>query len=321
MGAVWRALPALFLLAAPATAWADERILHYSSDVRIQPDSSLEVAETIDIRAEHDQINHGIFRDFPTRYQGLHGRRVRINFTFEGATLDGAPVQAATSSVSNGVRIKIGDPENLVAVGEHRYVIHYRATRELGHFKDFDELYWNATGNGWVFPIDIAEVRIRLPSAAPFGQRSFYTGPQGSTASNAEVVDEKPGDITFRTTQPLDSYEGLTVAVAFPKGVVAEPSSNMKLAWWLTDYGPAIVGTLALLGLGIFYFIAWRRAGRDPRAGTVVPLFSPSDELTPAGMRYVTRMSAASIGWSATSRSPATRKRRFAISPVPANRS
>jgi len=202
-----RALAALLLLVCPAAAQADERILHYLSDVHIQKDSSIEVAETVDVRAEHDRINHGIYRDFPTRYRGSYGSQVRIGFTFEGATLDGTPVHASVEPIGNGIRIKLGDPETYVPVGEHEYVIRYRATRELGYFPRFDELYWNATGTGWIFPIDEVEARIRLPKAAKFGQRHVYTGTQGSAASNAEVVDESPGDILFRTTQPLVGLE------------------------------------------------------------------------------------------------------------------
>jgi uncharacterized membrane protein YgcG len=286
---IWRAVPTLLFLLAPAAAQADERILHYLSDVQVQKDSSLEVTETIDVRAEHDQINHGIFRDFPTHYRGAHGGQVRVGFTFESASLDGADVKASVAPFANGVRIKLGDPDSYVEVGEHRYVIRYRATREIGRFKDYDELYWNATGNGWIFPIDVAEAHIRLPQATPFGQRASYTGVQGAKGTNAEVVEERPGEISFRTTEPLGAYEGLTVAVSFPKGIVAEPN---RAASWLSDYGPVAVGLLGLLGLAAFYYVAWSRAGRNPRAGTVVPIFSPPDDLTPAGMRYITKMGA-----------------------------
>ncbi len=223
---------------------------------------------------------------------GRTAARFEIGFTFDGATLDGSPVPASTESVGNGVRIKVGDPSKIVDVGEHSYVLHYRATREIGRFRDYDELYWNATGNGWIFPIDVAEARIRLPSGASFGQRSAYTGAQGSTDSNAEVVDERPGDILFRTTRPLGAYEGLTVAVAFPKGVVGEASQSERAGWWLADYGPPLLGLFSLIGLAVFYYVAWSRAGRDPRAGTIVPIFSPPDGLSPAGMRYVTKMKA-----------------------------
>jgi LemA protein len=142
MHALRRALLALLLLAAPAAARADERILHYWSDVQVQKDASLEVTETIDVRAEHDRINHGIFRDFPTRYRNRMGGQVRIGFTFEGATLDGSPVQASTSPMANGVRIKIGDPDKYVDVGEHRYVIRYRATARSA----FSRIMTSSTG-------------------------------------------------------------------------------------------------------------------------------------------------------------------------------
>ena len=292
MRGAWRSLLALLVLFAPAAARADERILRYFSDVQVQKDSSLEVTETIDVRVEHDRINHGIYRDFPVRYRGRNGSLVRVGFAFEGATLDGQPVPASTATIANGIRIKVGDPDRLVDTGDRRYVLHYRATRQIGRFKDFDELYWNATGNGWIFPIDVAEARIRLPELVRFGKHAAYTGAQGSTASNAEVVDEKPGEISFRTTAELGPNEGLTVAAAFPKGIVAEPPPSSRFTQWLGDFGAVIVGALALLGLAAFYFVAWRRAGRNPRAGTIVPLFSPPDGLSPAGMRYVTKMGA-----------------------------
>ena len=292
MGPLLRALPALLLLFAATSARAEERIQRFVSDVQIQQDSSIEVTETIDVRAEHVAINRGIYRDFPTRYRGPHGSQVRVGFTFRGATLDGMPVKAATETVSNGVRIRLGDPDKLVDIGDHRYVIRYQTTRQVGRFKDFDELYWNVTGNGWMFPIDFAEARIRLPEPAKFRRPSAYAGPQGSTASNARIVEEKPGDIVFQTTGPLGPYEGLTVAVAFPKGVVGEPSQSDRTKWMIADYGPPVIGVVSLVGLAVFYYFAWARAGRNPRAGTIVPLFSPPVDLTPAGMRYIWKMGA-----------------------------
>jgi uncharacterized membrane protein YgcG len=220
------------------------------------------------------------------------GRQVHIDFALEGATLDGMPVPASTSVITHGVRIKLGDPDKYVEEGEHRYVIRYRATRELGFFSGYDELYWNVTGTGWIFPIDAAEARIHLPSPAKFGQRAAYTGAEGSTSSNAEVIEEKPGEIAFATTAPLGPYEGLTVAAAFPKGLVDESAATSRTTEWLEDNGPPLIGAGALIGLLAYFYYAWQRAGRDPRAGTVVPLFSPPEGISPAGMRYLSKMNA-----------------------------
>jgi len=286
-----RAALAAFLFAA-APAAAEERITTFVSDVAIQKDGALEVTETIDVVSEGDQIRRGIYRDFPTLYRGANGGRVRVGFEFKGAERDGQAEPAKIEPLSNGVRMRIGDADTLLDPGEHRYVIRYRTTRQIGRFPQFDELYWNATGNGWGFPIEVAEARIRLPSPVSFGQRAAYTGPEGSRDSNAQVVSEEPGEIVFRTTWPLGPYEGLTVAAAWPKGVIAEPDETTKLGWWLTDYGPPLVGGLGLLAVLVFYYVAWQRAGRDPRAGTIVPLFSPPDGLSPAAVRYVTEMDA-----------------------------
>ncbi|MBA3668530.1 MAG: DUF2207 domain-containing protein [Sphingomonas sp.] len=288
MTAAWRAIAAalVFLWTATAAA-AEERILNFDSAIAVQKDAALDVNETIRVNAENNQINHGIYRDFPTRYTIPNGGKMKVGFTFLDATLDGQPVDHAQESRGNGVRIKLGSADSLVSPGEHVYRLHYKVDRELGFFKDYNELYWNVTGNGWVFPIDRASATITLPSPAKFGQRSAYTGAQGSTAKDAQVVEESDGSIRFETTAPLGAYEGLTVATAFPKGVVDEPRANQKMGWFIADLLPMIVAVLGLLGTIGFLYYVWKRVGRDPRAGTVIPLFSPPDDMSPSAMRYV----------------------------------
>ena len=288
MRALTRALLALLaFIALPATAWAEEKIAAFGSTVFVKQDGTLDVVERIWVDAENVSIRHGIYRDFPTRYKIPNGGRMKVGFTFVEAKLDDQPVEHSIENLYNGVRIKLGSPDSYVSPGRHLYQIHYRVTRELGFFKDYDELYWNVTGNGWMFPIDQAGIQIHLPKPVKFGQRALYTGPAGSTESAAEVIAEKPGQITIMTTRPLAPYEGLTVAVAFPKGVVDPPSEAQKLGWWLSDMLPLALAGLTLAGVIGFLIYAYRRAGRDPDEGTVVPLFSPPDDLTPAGMRYL----------------------------------
>jgi uncharacterized membrane protein YgcG len=284
-------LAALALLApAPATAQpADERILLFRSDVAVQKDGSLDVTETIRIRATGDQFRHGILRDFPTRYD-RGGRRIRVSFDVEAVTRDGAEEPWDTERIDNGVRVRIGSADVTLQPGEHVYTIRYTTGDQLGFFPDYDELYWNATGNGWQFPIDVAEARIRLPQPVPLGKRAVYTGYQGSTEANAAVLSETPGEILFRTTAPLASSQGLTVAVAWPKGVVDAPPPPSASALWLAQNGPIGAAILAVIAICAFYFHAWRKAGRGPLPGTIVPLFSPPEDMSAAALRYVRRM-------------------------------
>jgi uncharacterized membrane protein YgcG len=267
-----------------------ERIRSYRSDVDIGADGTLTVAETIRVNAEGDDIRHGIYRDFPTVYE-RNGRRVRVGFTVQSVERDGQREPYTNEHITGGRRVKMGDADTNVPRGEHTYVLRYTTTRQLGFFPGYDELYWNVTGNFWRFPIDSAEVHIRLPQAVPFGpERAFYTGGRGSTATNARVVSERPGEIVIRITQRLAAQEGFTVAVRWQKGIVTAPPPPSTARLWFQDYAPPIAAVWALLGLGFFYYYAWKKAGRGPVPGTVVPLFSPPEGYSAAAIRYVRRM-------------------------------
>jgi uncharacterized membrane protein YgcG len=317
MRALIRPLVALLLILVPALAQAQaqggsdemvrawqlsggqERILSFVSAVTIEPDGDLDVTETIRLVSLNQEINHGIQRDFPTSYINGAGQHTRVGFSVVSVQRDGHDEPWDRISLSNGVRIRIGSAEVTLPPGEHVFVIRYHTTRQMIYGDTSDELYWNVTGNGWTFPIDVAEAHITLPTAAAFGNRAVYTGPQGATAHDAAVVDEKPGTIVFRTTKPLDREQGLTVAVAFPKGVLTAPSPGRRASWWLEDWGALIAGLAACLGLAVYYIRAWWKAGKGPRAGTVVPIFSPPDDLTPAAARYIANMKFDDRGFSA----------------------
>ncbi|MEO7654721.1 MAG: DUF2207 domain-containing protein, partial [Sphingomicrobium sp.] len=290
---------AFLALAVAAPAKAEERIRDFASDILIAKDGTLDVTETIRVQVDNVAINHGIFREIPTRYDAPWGKRIKVGFTLVETRLDGQPEPSASETMSNGVRIKIGDANRIVPVGEHVYTISYRATRMLGRFDGYDELYWNVTGNGWRFPIDRAAVTITLPSAATFGKRAVYTGYKGETATDAAVTGESAGAISFATTVPLEAGQGLSVAVEFPTGVVEAPSSATKMGWFLADWAPPLVALGGLAGLMGFLYVAWQRAGRDPRAGTLVPIFSPPDGLSPSAMRYVLKQGLDNRGFAA----------------------
>ncbi len=280
----------LFLVAALLPAGAEERILRFISDVHVQRNGDLLVTETIQVRAEGREIRRGILRDFPTTYTARDGTRVVIGFAVEAVTRNGNPENFTTETLDNGTRVRIGRKDVLLNNGIYEYTIRYRTTRQLGFFPEFDELYWNVTGNGWTLAIDQVEARITLPEKASFLQNAFYTGPQGARGKDATVVEQVPGRIVFRTTRPLPPRNGLTVAAAWPKGVVVAPTDMQKVTWWLNDNGPLLVAGLGLLLMLGYYVYAWWRVGRDPRRGTIIPLFGPPEGMSAAAVRYVDRM-------------------------------
>jgi uncharacterized membrane protein YgcG len=283
-------LAGAMLSAAPGHAQGRERILRFVSDITVERNGDLIVTETIRVYATGDVIKRGILRDFPTRYVTSNGTHIEVAFDVRSVTRDGTAENFSTERIANGTRVRIGSADRMVARGEHDYAITYRTTRQVGFFKDYDELYWNVTGTGWTFPIDQAEARITLPEAVPFGQTAVYTGPQGATGKNAEVVEQRPGRIVFRTTAPLGAREGLTVAASWQKGVVIPPTEAERWAVWALDNSPVALALAAIAAMLGYLFVGWRVAGRDPPAGTMVPLFSPPAGMSAAAVRYVDRM-------------------------------
>ncbi len=283
----------------PTSAYAEERITSFISDVTVNADASLDVRETITVTAEGNDIRRGILRDFPTTYTDRHGIRVRVGFEVTGVERDGRSEPYALESISNGTRIKIGDKDVFLDDGQHTYEITYRTTRQLGFFPEFDELYWNVTGNGWTFAIDQARVIVRLPVGAQIAQHTEYTGYQGAQGNDARVLNAEGGRYEAETTRRLESSEGFTIAVAWQKGVVSPPSDSDKWGWWASDNAGIFALFLSLIMSGGFYLYAWNRVGRDPEKGTIVPLFAPPPGLGPAGARFITKYGSDDRGFAA----------------------
>lgn len=277
------------ILAFAASATAAERITSFVSDVTVNADASLSVRETISVAAEGQTIKRGIFRDFPTSYQDRTGQRFRVGFTVESVRRDGRPEPYALENLSNGTRIRIGNRDILLEPGLHRYEITYRTTRQIGFFDDFDELYWNATGNGWTLPISEARAIIRLPEGAEISQRLVFTGPYGSTAADARIISSGGNLFEAATTRTLEPNEGFTIVVDWQKGILTPPKTGQQFGWWLSDNAGFFILGLGLAVTGLYFAVAWHRIGRDPAKGTIIPLFKPPQNLGPAALRFIRR--------------------------------
>ena len=275
------------------SVFADERILDYHSDIQVHVDGSLMVTETIRVRVERVNIKRGIYRDFPTSYTDRHGNNYQVGMDVLDVQRDGTPEPFHTEKRSNGIRIYIGSSDRTISNGVHEFRLRFHTNRQLGFFEDYDELYWNVTGNGWVFPIDRASTRIELPLEvdAPDLRSAFYTGPQGTNGQHAQSRVNNGRTIYFETTLGLQAYEGLTVAVGWPKGIVEQPSGSQRATWFLQDNGSALILLIGLLSSLGWYLWAWNRFGRDPRKGVIIPRFKPPKGLTPAGCSYIRKMS------------------------------
>jgi uncharacterized membrane protein YgcG len=282
------------LLCMPGLALAEqERVTNFDSVITVNVDGTMRVENTIKVVATGDQIQHGIYYDFPTIYSNLKtGGRLVIDFRVLGVQRDGQAEPYTVSSLSNGKRVKIGSADTLISPGEHTYVVRFTVDRELGYFSDHDELYWNVTGNGWVFPIEHASATVVLPTgaAAKITGLQGYTGAYGSSQADYTVSQTSDGTPTFATASVLNPGQGLTIVVGWPKGFVEAPTAATRFGWFLRDNSALIVGLIGILAVLLYYLVVWYRFGKDPERGTVFARFAPPEGMSPGGVRYLTKM-------------------------------
>jgi uncharacterized membrane protein YgcG len=286
-----RCLLLLFLIGCSLPLWAAERILDFDSDIVVLASGNIDVTETIRVQAEGSDIRRGIYRDIPTDYQDRFGNRFHSDLELLSVMRDGHSEDYHTEGRSNGLRIYIGNANRYLKNGIYEYRIRYRMQRQLGFFEDHDELYWNVTGNGWIFPIDHITASVSLPNvpANVIGTEA-YTGPEGAKGQDYISRIDPDGVARFESTRALPAHQGMTIVVTWPKGYVHEPDAGEKIGYLLRDNRSLLIGLGGLSILLLYYLLAWYRAGRDPEAGVIFPLYQPPKGYSPASMRFIRRM-------------------------------
>lgn len=288
----------LFFFLCPLRAFAAESIDSLQVLVKVHPDSSIDIRETINYNFG-DAYRHGIFREIPYTTTNKEGKKFKFDIKiqsvkdFESPILpyEGRPIQYSKSIQNESIVLKIGDP-NKTITGKHAYVISYTVKGAFTYFSDHDELYWNAIGTGWQVPINSAFTTIDLSelSGVKLANKDAvcYVGAQGSISQDCKIV-LSGGTVQIQSTRILNPYEGLTFAISLPIGVVEmhEPAEYNPLFW-------IIVAILVILFLNfiatITVILIWYYKGRDPKDDRVLVRMydSPKDknglEMTPLEM-------------------------------------
>ncbi len=278
----------------PAVAASDEQVQSFDSRIVVNKDSSIDVTETI-VYEVGEEPGHGIYRTIPLRQvAGSVGQASISNLTVTDES--GKPYPIADLTYSSGeTDVKVGDP-NVTITGVHTYVIRYHVIRAIGYFGSYDEIYWNATGNGWDIPIDQATATVVLPGTFTASDLhvSSYCGDEGDTTTCGDYALGMEGastTVSFSSDAFLSgSYfapgEGMTVAVGFPKGVVSAP----VIHWWEKS-GVYYVVSLVIFGFFLILFLRWLFSSYLPRRAKlerpIIAEYEPPAGVTPSMAGYI----------------------------------
>lgn len=266
------------MLLSPSTVHADVNnfvITKFSADEtlsRVDRQGTLRVIERIDV--QFSDYNHGILRAIPTTYHGLP-LKIRIN----GVSSDSGASAAYTTYGSNGnMVLKIGD-KNRVVTGAQEYTIDYTLQNVVAFFDNDDELYWDVNGDQWAQPVDSVTAVVHLPGDVKLSsQKPVCYANAAIRDSTSCSISRSGNDITVHAGR-LGAGQTLTYVIGFQKGYFS-PATSLD---FLRDYSTLL---LLVLGIPLLSFavglVWWWARGRDaPGKGTIVPQYTPPENMLP----------------------------------------
>ncbi len=270
-------LLALFLCTVTTLATAKSwRISDFQDNISVNKDGSAVVTERITLVFVGEW--HGIHRTIPIEYPGPNGTNYELFLDVKSVTDgEGAKLKYDSSITNRSRDLKIYIPG---AVDATRTVeIIYAVRNGTRFFKDYDEFYWNVTGNDWPVPIDHAAATVTFPENAAGSLRAqAFTGVYGSSQRDA-TANTDGATATFETNNPLPMRGGMTIDVYIPQGILEAPSALTKFFWFI---GGNPIVFLPPVTLAVMFTLWWYK-GRDPDPGmSVAPMYEPPAGISPA---------------------------------------
>jgi uncharacterized membrane protein YgcG len=268
------ALFSLFFPSAFALSTKELRIEKFDAEIVVSPNGSIDVTEVIQVHFIGGPW-HGLYRTIPIEYVTPQGLNYTLFLNVKSVTdSDGRKLKFDASRERHYRKLKIYVPN--ADNSRQTISIEYTVSDALRFFDDHDELYWNVTGDNWDVPIQSAGARIVLPEGTTNIRANPFTGSYRSTAHAADVEVAGNG-VEVHTRDPLRYHEGLTIAVAFDKGFVHEPTSFDKASLFFRSNWPL---GLPIAAFAIMFYLWWTR-GRDPRLRPIAAQYEPPDQLSP----------------------------------------
>ena len=185
--------------------------------------AALLVNETITLKFVGEW--HGIHRTIPIEYPGPDGTNYQLFVDVTGVTDENGTKLKYDSSTSGAYRdLKIYIPDAIDATRTVK--IAYRVRNGTRFFDQYDEFYWNVTGNDWPVPIDHAAASVHSP-LRPLDRCARRPSPAFTARPEHDATAKVDGsNAEFETNNPLPMRGGMTIDVYIPKGILNEPGGS-----------------------------------------------------------------------------------------------
>lgn len=283
------------------------RVTNFHAQIIVNRDGSFTVHETMKIFTNgvtfgkiKPYLLSGIHRSIGGRIQGKHAYYRIIGFEMIGARMDGQPISyAVRTSGLWFTKVVFLEPEGLVlSPGDHEFTLDYTTDRHITFLPDHDEFFWWVFGKGlhaWATYIGTVSITVILPEGshgiiASLHDHSWNKG-TGKIPELLRQSSESGGTNVLQYGKVVSKKNPyLSVVVSMPKGTLRKPDLSQRMRFFFRDMTVHLPGLIGLTVFFLYYVIIWVWVGRDPKGKSIVPLYKPPVDCSPAFARFLYTM-------------------------------
>jgi len=242
----------------------------------------------------------GIYRSISSRIQGKHAYYRIMGFEMIGATMDGQPITYSVKTFGSWfTKFVFLQPEGLsLSPGVHEFTLDYTTDRHITFLPDHDEFFWwvfGEGGHGWATSVGTVEITVVLPEGshgiiASLEDYSWNKGIGKIPELLRRAAESGETNVLHYSKVVSEKKPYLSVVVGMPKGTVHEPDISKRIEFFFRDMIAYLPGIIGLTVFFLYYVIVWVRVGRDPEGKSIVLLYKPPADCSPAFARLLFTM-------------------------------
>ncbi|MGN1378795.1 MAG: DUF2207 domain-containing protein [Bacilli bacterium] len=255
-------------------------IEQYKIVMDVNESNSVDVKEYITVNF-YESGHHGIYRFIPFWLEYTNKDGVTQSRESKLSNLKAVGDNYTIDTVSGKQRIKIGDANYTLPVGNHTYEIDYTYDMGFDPYDNFDEFIFHAFGDYWGTEIKNASIIINLPKAFDTQNKiKFFADKHRKQDITSYVNYYASGNTIYAdlsSNYRLNS--ALTIDIELPDGYFVNGSNNYGIT-------SLLLCVLCIL-FAIISFVLWKKNGKDLDKIPETVEFYPPEKLDAAEIGYL----------------------------------
>lgn len=265
----------------PVTSAAGFTIEKYNVVLDVKEDNKIEVTENITVNW-YSSNHHGIIRFVPEwlEYTDKNGNVYKRKSIVSNLNSPSDPY--TTDYVKRKARIKIGNANSYVNLGNRDYIIKYTYDMGKDPYKGFDEFIFHAFGDYWGTTINNPSLEIHMPKNIDASKVKFFTDKYQKndiTKMMDYYVDNNVIYASLNTNKYMKLYNSLTIDLELPDGYFVGGSYNYG---WIS-----FIIVIIVILLTIYTVLKWYKYGKNfPKVAQTIE-FYPPENMNAAEIGYI----------------------------------